>query len=272
MKLSNKLTIYLLIGFLFLLCSCTKSSAKKLLEDAIEKKEMANYREALIILDSLDNQFPEALQERKKALLIRKSIYSLQSDEKINTIPLKIDSLSAIIEEIKTSVYLSSDKREYIMKEKHLHQIPSLNQYQLFLKCDTLGFPSFELFYYGKSRLNIKAIALATKDSTIVSRQIEERDNLLKYHSIIDGNHYEVITIPPNSSRELILFIQQIPLSQKVSLQLLSNSNQIKKEQIISPFHLKKLQEMSKLSKALYERNSLQKELKRRIRLQRKYN
>lgn len=258
----------LLLAALILFTGCLsneKKKASRLLKEAQEAVTAKRYTDAIALLDSIDEHYPGELKVRRSALDLGRELHELQNAARLDSIPTLLTAIEQRIDSLKKLVAVSEDLSEYGSPECFSSAQRSREKawgILLLLRTDTLGFPSFQVIYNGNKPLQINSIALRSADSTANSSTILH-DQSLNYRALVNGRHYEALTIPPNDSRVLVEFLLSLPEGNKPDLLLYRNHQKVT-TQSISETRLAELRHVAQLSVLFAERYKLLQERQRR--------
>lgn len=235
--------------------ACGKNRAGSILTEAENLIEQQEYDKALCLLDSLDRNYPGEISTRKEALKVRKKLYADQFSLRLSEIPSQLDSLRQLEENLRQRVKLSSNGDEYYPIDEQINSLPQRGKITLRLKCDTLGFATIEVIYFGTKLLHYESLAFDFGDSIVQSKPYP-LGSALNYTSMIDQDHYQILTIPPRDSQKLLHYLGLLPQEERLNIALLSRKgNCLYKEKLSyqKTLYLKSLAQFADILQKQYD-------------------
>lgn len=257
-SIGRRLWLLLFCSILLGIVACKKNEAKALFYEAKKQIELEEYAVALLLLDSIDDGYPEEIALRREALALRKEIYAQQSQKRLAEIPLLLDSIQSLRDSLVTYLAYDSERGEYYHKEEW----DNGGRVSLRYACDTLGFPSFEVTYYGAKPLAFESIAFAVVDSVVYPLPISVGE-ALNYTSSIGAYFYQMLTLPPQDSRQLQKHLLLSSSDRSLRVELLSRGGKTVYQKRIDPQVATQMKILAQFSEMLYWRYQLLKEKRR---------
>lgn len=254
-SICRPLWLLLFCSILWGIVACVKNEAKALFHEAKKQIELEEYTVALLLLDSIDDGYPEEIALRREALALRKEIYAQQSQKRLAEIPLLLDSIQYFRDSLVTYLAFDSDKGEYYHREEWNDR----GRVSLRYACDTLGFPSFEVTYYGAEPLAFESIAFAVEDSVAYSLPIPIGE-ALNYTSSIGRDSYQMLILPPLDSRQMQKHLLLSSGDRTLRVELLSREKKVVYQKSIDPQVATQMKILAQFSEMLSMRYQLLKE------------
>ncbi|MDH6354138.1 hypothetical protein M2132_000460 [Dysgonomonas sp. PH5-45] len=224
-------------------CGDKNAQAKVLLENAQTAFESGNYEQAKQNLDSLNFNYPKAVEQRKEGMVLLQEIRRAMNDRQIK----QCDSLLAIyspqLEEMKTFFVLQQNK-EYQDKGTYVPKgDPALSGFSTGLRSGVAedGTMYVESVFLGGQQHN--KLKVMTKD--FFAETLEETGDGLNYRFDDNGRYYEIIRFMPNKENGIIRFIGDT--DEKITVQLMGKATSSYTLSAASKQSIAKSQQLSEL-------------------------
>lgn len=207
--------IFLLTAILssILLSACTTDNkeAKELLNQARASLIQQDFAQAKASIDSLENHYPKALNERLAAIPLLDSIRRAENNYIINTCDSMLVFYQAQVDSMKKDFVIDEQKHEVqplvSFVPKSIWTKGSLNQTTFRPRVMEKGALHLESIYIGSKQLHDKVTLSIQGGNSAESLPIEGDGFNFRFENL--GKNFEIMTITPATENGLIDFINQ---------------------------------------------------------------
>lgn len=237
-------------------CNKDKENAQQLLQNSRLALANNDFTQAKAELDSLNNKYPRAFDERKASITLLDTIRLAENSFLRNILTTKKDSLSLIVAEAKTNFKYTKDEKYQdsgVFIPKSLTS--SLNGTALESGVYESGEMYLKSIYLGAQKHDV--IKATVGDESIETLPIALDGFVHRFNNL--GKSYEVIYVQKNYNNGIFSFLAQ-NADKKIRMELIGKQNY---KYDLSQINKKAIAESYKLSQLILLEDSIQTELQK---------
>jgi hypothetical protein len=215
----NKYAILLIISVLFPLSCGNGKEAKTLLDKAQSLYENKQFIAAENIIDSLNRQYPKAIEVRKEALTLKRRIERGKSEQNIAFCDSLIPIREKEFETLKKGFVFEKDPA---YDETGNYLLPSMtverNTERSYIRCGVTeeGEMYIADVYFGARPIEHTGLKLSAGDGTYVETPAIAYDGGVNYRFKDNGNTTEVITYKGENCKSIARFVYNINVKERI--------------------------------------------------------